>query len=367
MKSSWTIGSVSGIRISVHWTFWILIVWIISSNLRAGAQSSAVIWSVLFIFSIFACVVLHELGHAMAAKRFRIRTLDITLYPIGGVARLAAIPRKPSEELQVALAGPAVNLILAAIFAPWIDWSHLNDGSLETESIGARTFLFNFVVVNLWLALFNLIPAFPMDGGRVFRALLSFRMNRAKATRIAAGVGQALAIVCILLGFYVNPFLLFIGIFVFIGAQAESQFTQTEELIRGHTVRELTMTTDTTLAVHTTIGEAASEMLRGQRRNFVISEHEQVLGTLEQLQVIRGLREHGDQAHVDTVMDRNPLTLLPDMPVDEALRMMQQEKKSVALVMDRGTLLGMVDSDNLAEFVLILNARQAYADHRRGD
>ena len=181
----------------------------------------------VFVLSIFVTVFLHELGHALAAKKYNIKTKDITLLPIGGLARLESIPEKPKEELVVAIAGPAVNIGLAIITGLFITIPDAKDLTIQLSGgINSSNFFLNFFIVNIWLALFNMIPAFPMDGGRVLRALLSMKFERYIATNIAARIGQIFAVGFVFVGFFSNPFLVFIGLIIFLGAQAEAQYTQ---------------------------------------------------------------------------------------------------------------------------------------------
>lgn len=360
MKGSLSLGAVSGIKVSIHWTFLLLIAWIVIQNLQAGVATGALLWTLLFVGAIFVCVVLHELGHALAARRYGIRTRDITLYPIGGVARLESIPRKPKEELVVALAGPLVNLVIAALILPWSTVPSLTGAQSEMQ-IGPENFLFAFAVVNAWLAVFNLVPAFPMDGGRVFRALLSFWMERARATRVAATFGQVIAVGFIFLGFYVNPFLIFIGLFIILGAQAEANYASTEALMEGHTVLDLTMQEMPVVKPETTVGEMVHEILNTQKKNFVVADDARVLGVITQMDVIKALGEKGDQLRVGDCMQTDILYLPSYLPVNEAIVKMQSAGRTIALVKEGDAVIGMVDNDNLVEFVLIQRARQHQA------
>src|SRR5215203_4058606 len=218
MKWSLYLGKISGIKIFIHWTFLILIGWIFLMHAQAGNDLSEGLWGVIFILALFACVVLHELGHALTAKRFKIVTRDITLYPIGGIASMESLPDKPGQELLVALAGPAVNVVIAAGL-----WIYMQSADLmpdltklkSSDEIQNVPFVFNLFAANVVLVVFNLIPAFPMDGGRVLRAILAFKMDRTKATRIAATIGQFMAMIFVFFGFFFNFWLVFIGLFVF--------------------------------------------------------------------------------------------------------------------------------------------------------
>lgn len=359
MKHSVQLASIKGIKVSIHWTFLLLIAWIIFQNIRAGLAAVSILWTLAFVFAIFLCVILHELGHALTARRYGIKTRDITLYPIGGVASLESLPKKPLEELWVALAGPAVNLVIAMLLVPFMNFSPPSPEAMT--QIGPSNFLFAFAAVNIWLALFNLIPAFPMDGGRVFRAILSFWMDRAKATRVAASLGQLLAIGFIFLGFYVNPFLIFIGLFIILGAQAESNYAQSEALMEGHTVMDLTMREMPMVGPTTTVGEMVKEILNTQKKNFVVTEGEQVLGIITQLDVIKALGDRGEGALVRDFMKTDIIYLPAGLPVNEAILKMQTGRAPMALVQEGDKVIGMIDNDNLVEFILIERARRHQA------
>ena len=219
MRWSWKLATVAGIGIYVHWTFFLIIGWIVMIRLGEGANAAGVLEGVAFILALFACVVLHELGHALTAKRFGIQTRDITLLPIGGVARLERMPEEPIQEFLVALAGPAVNVVIAAILAGVL-WLSRGSSGFVLESLQSTDFLMNLLVVNVFLVLFNLLPAFPMDGGRVLRALLThFTGDYVAATQVAASIGQMMAILFGIVGLFViyNPFLVFIALFVYLG------------------------------------------------------------------------------------------------------------------------------------------------------
>jgi Zn-dependent protease len=224
MGSSLKIATFFGIEVRIHVTFLLFLAWIWFSSYQVEGSSGAA-KGVLFILILFACVLLHEFGHAFAARAFGIRTPDITLYAIGGVARLNRIPDKPWQELIVAIAGPLVNVVIAAILIFGI---HVTAGLQQIEHLESPRIemLAKVASVNVMLVLFNLIPAFPMDGGRVLRALLAMVMPYTQATQIAARIGQGLAVVFAVFGFLGNPILIFIAIFIFVGAQQEASMTR---------------------------------------------------------------------------------------------------------------------------------------------
>jgi Zn-dependent protease len=239
MNRSLKLGRIAGIYLFVHWTFLLLLACVFLDEYRASnANLFAAVEAVGFILSVFVCVTLHELGHALAARQFGIRTRDITLLPIGGVARLERMPEKPGQELIIAVAGPMVNVIIAALLLPVVI-GLFGRASLSTSRVLSGNFLFNLLITNVLLVVFNLIPAFPMDGGRVLRALLAFRLNYVTATRIAARIGQLVAVCFAAFGIWNTQFLLvLVAAFVFMAAQGELQAVRARFAVRGLTVRD---------------------------------------------------------------------------------------------------------------------------------
>jgi len=350
------IGKISGIKIFIHWTFALLIAWIVYNDVKAGLGTTEILWSVAFVLSIFVCVTLHELGHSLTAQRYHIKTRDITLLPIGGVASLESIPEKPKEELFVALAGPLVNIVIALVLLPFIYLPELTDAFRGLSKVGGSNFLFSLLSVNLTLAVFNMIPAFPMDGGRVLRALLSYKMDRVKATQIAATIGQVIALGFIILGFYGNPFLAFIGVFIFLGARGEAKQVKNRAFISGVTIQQVMMREVPSLEANITIREAAQQLLHGQNKNFVVVTHNQPVGTLSHSEIIKALAEQGEQSLVENAMDKELIYLDAGLSLEEGLKKMQLTRKPLALVTSGQALIGVVDAQNIAEYLLIKKA-----------
>src|SRR5688572_26274278 len=246
---AWSVrlARIAGIDVYVHATFFMVIAWIALVYWRQHGTLAAVVDGVGFILTLFACVVLHEFGHALTAARYGIRTRDITLLPIGGVARLERMPDVPIQELWVALAGPAVNVVIALMLFVWLQ----ADGRWEpVDQVGVATggFLERVMIANVYLVGFNLLPAFPMDGGRALRALLATRMEYTRATARAAVVGQGMAIVFAFVGLQGNPMLLFIALFVWIGAGQEASMTQMKSALAGIPLRRAMLTDFRTLS-----------------------------------------------------------------------------------------------------------------------
>ncbi len=354
-----TLGHVAGIAVRLHVTFLILLAWIaIAHFLRGGAIQA--VQGVAFILAIFGSVLLHEFGHALAARRYGVRTPDITLLPIGGVARLERIPEKPQHELVVALAGPAVNVGIAAILFLLGTLLGAGIGAPMPALFGAGGFLSQVLWVNLWLVLFNLIPAFPMDGGRVLRALLAIRTGFARATRVAASVGQAFAFIFALLGFFGNPLLLFIALFVYLGASGEASSAQMKDVTAGVPVRRAMETRFDTLETEAQLSRAVTALLEGSQREFpVIDERGQVVGMLTRDDMVRGLNERGKEASIRTVMQsRFPAAYEGEGLQSAFERMMGAGHSAIPVINHQGDLVGLLTRDNVAEMMMLKAAWQ---------
>lgn len=354
-----TFPKIAGINIYIHWTFSLLIVWIIYNNVRAGLDTSQIIWSVIFVLSLFVCVTLHELGHALSAKRYGIKTKDITLYPIGGVARLEKMPEKPKQELVVALAGPTVNFIIAILLSPVILRSDLSaDESSNVLIIGAHNFLPMLGMLNITLAVFNLIPAFPMDGGRVLRALLTMKLGRVKATQIAAGIGKILAFGFIVMGFYSNPFLIFIGLFIILGASAEEQMVTTQSLVQEFTAKNAMMTNFITIEKAEPIAKAIELLLAGQAKSFLVTDTGTPYGVIDRDDIIRGVKEHNEHQSVQHIAQKELIYVQSSTPLNEVFMEFRRTRTPLILVLDNDRLAGLIDTENIAELIMIQNARR---------
>ena len=358
MKGSFKLGNIAGIGVFIHWTFSILIAYIIFSSYRAGQNAEQIIWMLIFVLSIFVTVFLHELGHALAAKKYNIKTKDITLLPIGGLARLESIPEKPKEELVVAIAGPAVNIGLAILTGLFIAIPDAKDLTIQlTGGINSGNFFLNFFIVNIWLALFNMIPAFPMDGGRVLRALLAMKFERHIATNIAARIGQFLAIGFVFVGFFSNPFLVFIGLFIFLGAQAEAQYTQAKSMLAGYKVKDVLMKEYKTIDASATVKAAVEMLLNGQCKNFLVTENNNPVGTLNRDEIIKILSEQGENEIIHNVMNKSLVFLNPESPLENAYQQAQQHKSTLMPVVVNNQLIGTLDTDNILEFIMVKDAQ----------
>ena len=360
------IGRVAGIPLRLHFTFLLFLVYIGAQGQGPGGGG---ILRLVFVVAAFVCVMLHELGHSLVALKYGIPVADITLYPIGGIARIEKRPT-PKQEFWIALAGPAVNLALAFVIWAILGFRTQFPNAAQAGS-GAEGWvqpgLIMLLGINLMLFLFNLVPAFPMDGGRVLRALLAGYMTEEKATAIAAGVGQLLAIMFALyalLSPQPSVFALFIALFVFIGAGQEAASYRQAGVIAGAKVREAMITDVRTLPVGATLKEAADVLLATSQHDFPVMLGEAIQGLLTRNGLLRGLAEAGPSAYVAGVMDRSYLSALPDDDLGEMLQRMQDGSQAVLVVENSDRLLGMVTGENVAEFFAV---RQIYRSRNGRD
>ncbi|MBN2489897.1 MAG: site-2 protease family protein [Planctomycetes bacterium] len=357
MRWSWKIAEVAGIGVFMHWTFLLLIAWILVSHIAQGSSAGVALEGVAFVLAIFACVILHEFGHALTARRYGIRTRDIVLLPIGGVARLERIPENPVQELWVALAGPAVNVVIAAVLFGLLQ---ILRGLAAPEALWlvGGDFLSKLLYVNVVLVVFNLLPAFPMDGGRVLRALLAMRLDYGRATQIAATVGQAMAVAFGILGLFTNWFLLFIALFVFLGAQQEAHLAGMRGIARGVPVREAMITHFRALDAAEPLSVAVAELIAGEQQDFpVTGEGGRIVGVLTRADLLRALAEGRQDQPVASAM-RAPCGHVRDTDMLDAVFLrMQTDSCSTMPVLDRGErLVGLITLENLGEWMMIHNA-----------
>ncbi len=358
MAWSFPIARLFGSEIRVHITFFLLLLWIGIAHYQIGGLAAA-ISGLAFILALFACVVAHEFGHALAARRYGIRTPDITLLPIGGLARLERMPEKPRQEIIVALAGPAVNVVIAVVliglFGTQTDVDAL--ASLEDPQQG---FFARLAAVNIFLVVFNMIPAFPMDGGRVLRAVLAMSRSRARATRIAARIGQGFAFFLGFVGLMGNPVLIFIAIFVYLAASAEAQVTQMQEVTRNAGVRDGMISRYETLGPQSVIGDAARALLQTTQHEFpVIDGGGHMRGLLTRNAMIGALAKSGADTPVLDVMISEIPTVAPHERLDSALTLMQKSgAPAVGVVDGGGRLIGYITPENIGEMVMIDTATE---------
>ncbi len=356
MAWSIPIGVIGGTTIRIHVTFLLLLLWIaIADYAQGGAQ--AAIQGVAFVVLVFICVMLHEFGHVVAARRYGVQTPDITLLPIGGVARLMRIPERPSQELVIAVAGPLVNLVIAGVLYLVLGrFPPLTATEVQNPGIDMLTRL---AAVNLFLVLFNLIPAFPMDGGRVLRALLAYRMGFARATQVAASVGQGVAFLLGLLGLFGNPLLLFIALFVYLGAAAEAHAVQMRQVARGMIAADAMITDFESLSPTSSIDQAVQALIRTTQHEFpVVDGGGRLRGILTRDAMIEALQQHGRDAPVIDAMTRDIPMVEARQSLEDALRLLQENSvPAVGVGGTDGRLAGYITAENIGEIMMVHVAR----------
>lgn len=361
MKGSLSLGKLLGIRVQVHWTFLLIIAWAVYVGWSQGGGLQSVLWTTALILTIFVCVVLHEMGHSLTARRYGIATRKITLLPIGGVASLDRMPEDPKQELMVAVMGPAVNVMIAGVLFFFVRtklsvFQQPEEAEAFFQQVNAENFLVYLYTTNILLVVFNAIPAFPMDGGRVLRALLSFRMDRVRATQIAADLGKFIAIFFFFIGFVWNPLLIFIGLFVFFGASGEYMMVQQMSILKGHRVREAMMSDLTVLDPADKLDRIGEVLLSGTERNFVVGDGAAVAGVLYSQRIMEAFQKQRTDLSVADMMDKDFKAVGPNEDLSEIYRTVQGRRHHFFPVVENGRLIGAIDMENINEFIMIQSA-----------
>ncbi len=373
------LATIGGIPIYIHWSFWLLVIWVVISTLwQSGGDWVLVGWRLMLIAGMVVSVIIHELGHAFAAAAFQIRTRDITMYPFGGVAYIEKLPEKPLQELVLAIAGPLMNFLIigvitAGLLLSGFSWDVNTVYYFGLRQLTIQDYFIQLVQLNLLLAIFNLIPAFPMDGGRVLRAFLAMRMPYMRATTIAAVLGQGFGIIFASLGYLVDPMLILIGYFVFFAAKNEkNKIPKGQRILEEVPARLAVMTTYPILSVTAPLKAAVDALLDSQARSFLIVDPDgRPAGTLSRERIIKALRESPlpNLGEADTypstpiteVMDERLITVDANTSLSEVMHILQEKEVPFLLVTekvgDKEVLLGLIDAENIAEYLLIIDAQ----------
>lgn len=357
MKWSLRIGRIAGIDLYLHATFLILVAWLAVSQYLASHNTAAMLSAIGFVLLLFVIIILHELGHALAARRYGIETRDITLLPIGGVARLERLPEDPRQELVVAIAGPLVNLVIAAgLFVGIL----VGSGAGEVLNVGmdSGTVITRLLWVNVWLAFFNLLPAFPMDGGRVLRALLALKLSRERATEIAVNVGHVMALIFGAVGLlgWASPFLVFIALFVWVGADGELQMIRATTYLRGVLVRDVMSTRFDTVDAATPLYELSKRLIPGFQSDYPVIEGDRLVGFIGLEELVKGLTEGGQEAMVGNYARREFGTTSSAEALADLFEELQQGSGSTLAVMEGDRLIGILTPSNVTEHLMIRSA-----------
>lgn len=361
MGWSINIGKVAGTTVRIHLTFILLLAWIgIDSYLTSGAAEAG--RTLIYVVSVFGCVLLHEFGHIFAARAYGVGTPDVTLWPFGGIARLASIPEVPRQELLIAIAGPAVNVVIAALLILFVG-SVADPTKLLTLTDGKANLVTRLTATNLLLAAFNLIPAFPMDGGRVLRAVLASQIGFGRATELAARIGQWIAFGIGIIGLLGNPMLIIIAMFIYFAAAAEAQDAAVRGFSAGIAVSRAMMTQFATLPSNAQVSDAVELLLRTSQRIIpVVDPAGRLVGTLDIAEVVRALNGPGTGSVAD-IMTTNIPSLDRSAALGDAFRLLQERAApAVAIIDGASRLVGLVTLETLGEMLMLHNASASAFD-----
>ena len=371
MKGSFQIAKVAGIPVKIHWTFVLMLAWVTIEGRRNGMNWESVGWFAVLMIGVFACVILHEFGHAFSAKRYGVRTKDIILSPLGGVARLDGLPEKPIDESVVAFAGPLVNILLAGIFGGYgwmtssIDLSNLGTSRLVFGN--PENFVTLFLLINVFLAIFNLIPAFPMDGGRIFRSLLSPSLGRRRATLVTTYLGQGMAILLIILAyifvpprmsFYLIPLFLLSSAFMFFMARQEYRMVKFEEILKKHSISELIRQPVNVLKKNDHIAHALEILKRGLEKDFLVkNEDGTIAGVFSQPEIVEVAKSIPMDSHENHEVEEfiSPIkeTISPSDSLHVFYKKLIRQELRILPVFENENLIGVVDIQQLNDFLRV--------------
>lgn len=358
MLWSLTVARVAGTAVRIHVTLLLFLVWIWYSYYRQGGTDAA--WEgVIFISLLLLCVLLHEFGHVFAARYFGVKTPDITLWPFGGIASLERIPEKPYQEFIVAIAGPLVNVVIAGVLIAYLGTKNMDVQALTKIEDPATSMIVKLAGANIFLVLFNLIPAFPMDGGRVLRALLATRYSFGRATELAAMVGQAFAVFFGILGIFGNPMLVVIAVFVFLAASAEAGHAQLRDVSRGALVSDAMITQFRSLHTQSTVDEAANALIQTTQKEFpIVDGAGKLRGVLTRDAMIKALKEKGPQCPVLEATTGEVPTVSARTTLESAIKLLQESRAPAIGATDSSDrLIGLLTAENLGEMMMVRAAR----------
>ena len=350
MKWSLKLGRFFGIDLYVHFTFLLLLAFVAFQHISAGDDLLGTAWGVLFIVAVFGCVVLHEYGHALTARRFGVPTHDITLLPIGGVARLARIPERPIEEFWVAVAGPAVNVVIAGVLFAALSAAGAWRPITAEMAVAGDAFLQQLAIVNVALVVFNMLPAFPMDGGRVLRSLLATQLGNLRATQIAAFVGQGMAVLFAIVGIFTNPMLLLIAVFVWFGATQELQMARVRSSLAGMPVFRAMINQFRVLEPDDTLDHAAALATATGQRHFPVTAGGSLVGVLLYDDLAPALERSGGAHRVARVMRSDVVSVEATQLLQPVLRDLAARGCPAAVVTHYGQLVGLLDARQVGDF-----------------
>lgn len=356
MKRSIKLSGIKGIVIKMHWTFLIVLVWVIAANAVNGLTFDKIIWSLVFIVLVFLSVAIHELAHYWATKRFKIQTNEITLLPTGGISYYENFPKSSKEELLISLAGPAINLAIAGLLLPFIQSNEpIWNITSHFDIIHENDLLYKLHLVNLGLFAINLIAAFPLDGGRILRALLGLKMNYFKATSIVIITGKIIAVAFLVAGiFYLNLLLLVVSLLIFGAVQAEEYVLHLRSLIKGITFGEVVVNDYQSLQAHSTIQEAMSTLMTNHAKHFMVMEGGRPIGTIHRMRIINEGAEKNYNLPVKNLMKENLTFFNADAGVEKRFKTLVAYPYRNYPVMQNNIFVGVVSLMCILEYLMLL-------------
>lgn len=355
-ESAWHVGTFAKIPVKIHWSFVLILVYVASTAASQGSGWMEITIEICFVLTMFLCVVLHEFGHALTAKQYGIQTEDIILLPIGGVARLRNLPEKPVQELIIAIMGPVVNVVIAIILFGYligtfgVEFFNIdNIGNLSFSNWSG--FIPLLLISNIMLVVFNMIPAFPMDGGRVLRALLAMGMGKLKATRIATLVGQAICIVLIIIGLYYEAYTLaLIGVFIFFSATQEYRSVALDSVIRDKKILDCYRKDFHSFTEYSTVKEVYDFILHRRDRTFpVINLNGQFIGSVSSKQIQLALKKN-PETRLTEIYNRKLISLHSGTELMHAMYTLKTQAELI-LVTEQDNVIGVIDMDAIQQFI----------------
>jgi Zn-dependent protease/CBS domain-containing protein len=361
MGGAFKIGRLSGIDVKVHWTFFLLLAFFAFVGYQTSGSLVGALTETVTIVALFICVLLHEFGHSLVAQRLGIGIHSITLLPLGGVSNLESLPEKPADEVKITIAGPLVNVVLAPIFfgvGLLFGAVPRMPADLFTGVGSVGQFFFYLGYLNVVLAVFNLLPAFPLDGGRILRALLATRLGALRATEISSIVGKLFAVAFFLIGLLGGNFLLaLVAVFIYFGATGEAQMVRQQEKTRGLSVSEVMGTkpcTETVTPYHT-FGQVLDSVIHGYQEDFpVVDESGKLLGMLTREEIMRAAHSPERYQSVRELMKTNVPTISSEADLfGEGLRILQQSGLRALPVTEKGELVGMLTIEDVGNASLL--------------
>lgn len=365
MGNSLKVGRAFGIDVKVHWTFFLLLVFFAYLSYANTQSLVNALITIGIIVALFLCVVAHEYGHSLVAQRMGIEVQDITLLPIGGLARMKSMPERPIDEVKVAVAGPLVNVVLAPVFIALAFLFGFNLSTLSNvleaqDSVG--NVLLYLGAINIFLVVFNMIPAFPMDGGRVLRGLLATRFGPIRATSIASRTGQFFALGFFVLGLFFNPILALIAVFIFFGASGENQMVRQRETMRGLTVSDVMGTkrrTETVTPYHN-FGQVFDAVIHGYQEDFpVVDEEGNLVGMITRNEIRAAAHSPERFSSVRDLMKTEFPTISPEADLfTDGHRILQESDLRAVPVVKFDDLVGMLTIDDIGQASLLRDLRK---------